>query len=200
MKMQRRHRNALPGRQKFRECQEKAQEEGRKSPGKISAKEVITWPPVVVVTPDQPGNITDCTDSNVDPGKLLTKSDSGLTTTATEIELGECEEGEDWEEEDGRVAGDDLEGALTSQVQAGEDGQDGLGEEEEADSDGEVRGGPVYLIFIFKLAIWYFNSFIYLRSLQPRDKLLYAPDRIKKRRQREDDDRREDHPDILQDR
>ena len=37
------------------------------------------------------------------------------------------------------MAGDDLlEGALTSQVQAGEDGQDGLGEEEEADSDGEV--------------------------------------------------------------
>ena len=32
------------------------------------------------------------------------------------------------------MAGDDLEGALTSQVQAGEDGQDGLGEEEEADS------------------------------------------------------------------
>ena len=37
------------------------------------------------------------------------------------------------------MAGDDLEGALTSQVQAGEDGQDGLGEEEEADSEGEVR-------------------------------------------------------------
>ena len=37
------------------------------------------------------------------------------------------------------MAGDDLEGALTSQVQAGEDGQDGLGEEEEANSDGEVR-------------------------------------------------------------
>ena len=36
------------------------------------------------------------------------------------------------------MAGDDLEGALTSQVQAGEDGQDGLGEEEEADSDGDV--------------------------------------------------------------
>ena len=98
------------------------------------------------------------------------------------------------------MAGDDLEGALTSQVQAGEDGQDGLGEEEEADSEGEVRWAAVPLIFIFKLAIWYFNSFIYLRSLQPRDKLLYAPDRIKKRRQREDDDRREDHPDILQDR
>ena len=62
------------------------------------------------------------------------------------------------------MAGDDLEGALTSQVQAGEDGQDGLGEEEEADSDGEVRGSSVLrqLIFIFKLAIWYFNSFIYL--------------------------------------
>ena len=37
------------------------------------------------------------------------------------------------------MAGDDLEGALTSQVQAGEDGQDGLGEEEEADIDEEVR-------------------------------------------------------------
>ena len=35
------------------------------------------------------------------------------------------------------MAGDDLEGALTSQVQAGEDGQDGLGEEEEADIDGD---------------------------------------------------------------
>ena len=46
------------------------------------------------------------------------------------------------------MAGDDLEGALTSQVQAGEDGQDGLGEEEEADSDGEVRWAIVPLIFI----------------------------------------------------
>ena len=37
------------------------------------------------------------------------------------------------------MAGDDLEGALTSQVQAGEDGQDGLGEEEEEDSKGDIR-------------------------------------------------------------
>ena len=65
------------------------------------------------------------------------------------------------------MAGDDLEGALTSQVQAGEDGQDGLGEEEEADSDGKVRRGPVNLIFIFKLGIWYFNSFIYLAVYNP---------------------------------
>ena len=114
-----------------------------------------------MVTPDQPGNITDCTDSNVDPGKLLAEHDSGL------IELGECEEGEDWEEEDGRVAGDDLEGALTSQVQAGEDGQDGLGEEEEADSDGQVRSCSVCLIFIFKLTIWYFNSFLYPAVYNP---------------------------------
>ena len=49
------------------------------------------------------------------------------------------------------MAGDDLEGALTSQVQAGEDGQDGLGKEEEEDSEGEVRSGAVILIFIFKL-------------------------------------------------
>ena len=122
--------------------QEEAQEEGRKSHGKINVKEVIfniIWPPSIIVTPDQPGNITDCTDSNVDPGKLLAEPDSGFWTTATDIELGECEEGEDWEEEDGRVAGDDLEGALTSQVQAGEDGQDGLGEEEEEDSKGDIR-------------------------------------------------------------
>ena len=65
------------------------------------------------------------------------------------------------------MAGDDLEGALTSQVQAGEDGQDGLGEEEEDDSDGEVRSGHVILIFIFKLVIWYFNSFIYLAVYNP---------------------------------
>ena len=32
------------------------------------------------------------------------------------------------------MAGDDLEGALTSQVQAGEDGKDGLGEEEKRNS------------------------------------------------------------------
>ena len=65
------------------------------------------------------------------------------------------------------MAGDDLEGALTSQVQAGEDGQDGLGEEEEADSEGEVRGSSVPLIFICILAIWYFNSFIYLAIYNP---------------------------------
>ena len=64
------------------------------------------------------------------------------------------------------MAGDDLEGALTSQVQAGEDGQDGLGEEEEADSDGEVRWAAS-LIFIFKLAIWYYYSFIYLAVYNP---------------------------------
>ena len=100
------------------------------------------------------------------------------------------------------MAGDDLlAGALTSQVQAGEDGQDGLGEEEEADSDGEVRWTVEPLKFIFKLAIWYFNSFIYiLGHLQSRDKLLWPLERIQKRRQREDDDRREDHPDVLQDR
>ena len=66
------------------------------------------------------------------------------------------------------MAGDDLEGALTSQVQAGEDGQDGLGEEEEDDSEGEVRGSTIVpLIFILKLAIWYFNSFIYLAIYNP---------------------------------
>ena len=92
-----------------------------------------------MVKPGQPGHITNCTDSNVDPRRPLAKPDSGLTTTATDIEPGEGEEGEDWEEEDGRVAGDDLEGALTSQVQVGEDGQDGLGEEEEEDSKGDIR-------------------------------------------------------------
>ena len=131
--------------------QEGAQEEGSKSHWNINEKEIISnpWSTQIIVTPDQPGNKTDCTDSNVDPGKLLAELDSGFWTTPTDIELGECEEGEDWEEEDGRVAGDDLEGALTSQVQAGEDGQDGLGEEEEADSEGEVRSCAVELIFIF---------------------------------------------------
>ena len=66
------------------------------------------------------------------------------------------------------MAGDDLlEGALTSQVQAGEDGQDGLGEEEEADSDGEVRWTAVLLIFIFILEIWYYYSFTYLANYNP---------------------------------
>ena len=65
------------------------------------------------------------------------------------------------------MAGDDLEGALTSQVQAGEDGQDGLGEEEEADSEGEVKSCDGPLIFIFKLAIWYFNSFINSYTYDP---------------------------------
>ena len=65
------------------------------------------------------------------------------------------------------MAGDDLEGALTSQVQAGEDGQDDFGEEEEADSEGEVRRCAAVLIFIFKLAIWYFNSFLYLAIYNP---------------------------------
>ena len=64
------------------------------------------------------------------------------------------------------MAGDDLEGALTSQVQAGEDGQDGLGEEEEADSEGEVRWAA-RLIFTVILGIWYFNSFLYLAVYNP---------------------------------
>ena len=51
------------------------------------------------------------------------------------------------------MAGDDLEGALTSQVQAGEDGQDGLGEEEEADSEGEVCWTARTLIFRFILEL-----------------------------------------------
>ena len=37
------------------------------------------------------------------------------------------------------MAGDDLEGALTSQVQAGEDGQDGLGKVKNGDGNSEVR-------------------------------------------------------------
>ena len=66
------------------------------------------------------------------------------------------------------MAGDDLlEGALTSQVQTGEDGQDGLGEEEEADSEGVVRSCAAVLIFIFKLEVWYFNSFLYLAVYNP---------------------------------
>ena len=101
-----------------------------------------------MVKPGQPGHITNCTDSNVDPRRPLAKPDSGLTTTATDIEPGEGEEGEDWEEEDGRVAGDDLEGALTSQVQAAEDGQEGLGKEEDGYGEGEVRRCAILLIII----------------------------------------------------
>ena len=73
-----------------------------------------------------------------------------------------------------------------------------MGEEEDADSEEEEDGSV--LIFIFNLGIWYFDSFIYLPTLPSRDKLLWPPDRIQKQRQREDDDRKEDHPDILQDR
>ena len=89
--------------------QEGAQEEGSKSHGNVSVKEIPSNASSIqiVVSPDQPGNKTDCTDSDVDPGKLLAKPDSGFWTTATDIELRECKEGEDWEEEDGRVAGDD---------------------------------------------------------------------------------------------
>ena len=60
------------------------------------------------------------------------------------------------------MAGDDLEGALTSQVQAGEDGQDGLGEEEEADSEGEVRIMIMFFLFsqsrCWMRIIFYFTS------------------------------------------
>ena len=59
--------------------QEGAQEEGNKSHGNIIVKEIhfnVTSSTQIVVTPDRPGNKTDCTDSNVDPGKLLAEADS----------------------------------------------------------------------------------------------------------------------------
>ena len=46
------------------------------------------------------------------------------------------------------MAGDDLEGALTSQVQAAEDGQEGLGQEEDGYGEGEVRRCGILLIII----------------------------------------------------
>ena len=49
---------------------------------------------------------------HVDPRRPLAKPDSGVTTTAIDNQPGEGEEGEDLEEEDGRVAGDDLKGVL----------------------------------------------------------------------------------------
>ena len=66
--------------------QEGAQEEGRKSHGKISVKEIFSI--LIVVTPDQPGNITECTDSNVDPGKLNMTLDSLSLENVKKVKTG----------------------------------------------------------------------------------------------------------------
>ena len=82
--------------------------------------------------PDQPATVTNSTDCHVDPSELLTEPDTGLATSATNLDLGEGEEGEGGEEEEGGMVGDDLEGVLTAQVEGGEDGQETLrGEQEE---------------------------------------------------------------------
>ena len=81
------------------------------------------------MVPDQPADVTNCTDGHVDPSELLTEPDTGLTTTATNLDLGEGEEGDRGEEEEGGMVGDDLKGALTAQVDGGEDGQKTLRDE-----------------------------------------------------------------------
>ena len=55
--------------------------------------------------------------------------DTWLTTTAINLDLGEGEEGEGGEEDEGGMVGDDLEGVLSAQVEGGEDGQEKLGGE-----------------------------------------------------------------------
>ena len=79
-------------------------------------------------TPDNVPNYTDC---HVDPSELLAEHDSWLTSTGKHLDLGEGEEGEGGEEEEGGMVGDDLEGVLTAQVEGGEDGQETLRGEQE---------------------------------------------------------------------
>ena len=94
-------------------------------------KSKITSPlrTISVVDPDQPATVTESTDCHVNPSELLTKNDTGLTTTATNLDLGEGEEGEYWEEEEGGMVGDDLESGLTAKIDGGEDGQETLRDE-----------------------------------------------------------------------
>ena len=91
------------------------------------------------VIPDQPADITKSTDCHVDPSELLTEPDTGLATSATNLDLGEGEEGEGGEEEEGGMMGDDLEGGLTAKIDGGEDGQETLRGEQEEQRQEEVR-------------------------------------------------------------
>ena len=59
------------------------------------------------------------------------------------LEKVEGEEGEGGEEEEGGVMDDDLERVLASQVEGGEDGQQTLWGEQEANSQWEVRRAAV---------------------------------------------------------
>ena len=100
------------------------------------------------MVPDQPADVTNCTDGHVDPSELLTEPDTGLTTTATNLDLGEGEEGDRGEEEEGGMVGDDLKGALTAQVDGGEDGQKTLRGEQERYTYGEVRTAGFILLLL----------------------------------------------------
>ena len=96
--------------------QDCAQEEGGKGRGDVSSVEACFKPFVSfshksVVDPNKPADVPNDTDCHVDPCEFLTE------TNTTTFDLGEGEEGEGGEEEEGGMAGDDLEGALTAQVE-----------------------------------------------------------------------------------
>ena len=99
------------------------------------------------VDPDPPANVPSYADCHVDPSELLTEHDTGLTSTGKHLDLGEGEEGEGGEEEEGGMVGDDLEGVLTAQVEGGEDGQETLrGEQEEYRQEMVKRSDVINLI------------------------------------------------------
>ena len=92
-----------------------------------------------MIVPDRPADVPNHTDCHVDPSELLTEHYTRLTSTGKHLDLGEGEEGEGGEEEEGGMVGDDLEGALTAQVEGGEDGQETLRDEQEEYRQEEVR-------------------------------------------------------------
>ena len=68
------------------------------------------------------------------------------------MDLGEGEEGEGGEEEEGGMVGDDLEGGLPAQVEGGEDGQETLRGEQEKYRQEEGR--RTTLSWLKERAVW----------------------------------------------
>ena len=78
------------------------------------------------VVPDRPWKISDWTDCKVHPSKLLTEDNSGLLSTAANLDPGECEEGDSGKDDEGGMSGQDIERGFTAELQCRHHGEQKL--------------------------------------------------------------------------
>ena len=116
-----------------------AQEEREEGREDVQMEKLFVGFPILICTKLEPGEVPDepaeepsSTYPDIDPSELLTEPDTLLTTSTVDLLLREGEEGHGREEQEEGVVGEDLEGVPTSEIDGGENGQEILGEEQEA--------------------------------------------------------------------